>query len=540
MNRAGMQNCITIVAIVSCAICGQDIPVFPGAEGFGTLTAAGRAGDIIRVTNLNPTGPDSFHEAVTSEGRRTVVFEVGGIIDMRSLGGQIRIRNPHMTIAGQTAPRPGITLLGYGLHISTHDILVQHLAIRIGDHDGPGGSGRHCFYVDGSRSNHAANVVIDHCSMTWSTNKNISTWTNGDDYTHDITVSNCIISECLNCSGYHYEGCHSKGFLLGDFCRRVTMKTTLLSHNFDRNPSMKGGSESQIVNNVVYNPEYVAMVCTGSSYDGDTLVKASVVGNVLKAGPTTHLHYGALLGFELVNNLDSRFYVADNQGSANYYAPNLLYPTHKPEQAPAQCFVNTPEEAVWTEPMTVIPTDQVMDHVLANCGYRPAQSDYIDQRIVNDVVNTTGGIIDHISEVGGYPDFPPTQREFIVPNNPDADDDDDGYTNLEEILHEMAADVEFPGRVAVRNYRELEKLQRPSNAFTIHKRGMRLEFECKNQRDAPALLFSANGTMLGRTKPDASGKYSLPLSRIQPGYYIVLIKSGDNVPGQRTAYMHVQ
>jgi hypothetical protein len=108
------------------------IPVFPGAEGFGTTTGAGRGGEVRLVTTLANDGPGSFREAVQMSGPRVVVFEVGGVI---ALLNNIRVTEPYLTIAGQTAPDPGITLIGGGLVVSTHDVLVQHLRSRPGDRD---------------------------------------------------------------------------------------------------------------------------------------------------------------------------------------------------------------------------------------------------------------------------------------------------------------------------------------------------------------------------------------------------------------------
>src|SRR3989344_3574158 len=112
-----------------------NLPVFPGAQGFGTNTIAGRGGQIIKVTNLNDTGPGSLRAAVEASGPRIVVFEVSGTI---TLSRDVSIANPYITIAGQTAPSPGITLKNFGISPSTHDILIQHIRVRVGDQGGNG------------------------------------------------------------------------------------------------------------------------------------------------------------------------------------------------------------------------------------------------------------------------------------------------------------------------------------------------------------------------------------------------------------------
>jgi hypothetical protein len=106
------------------------LPVFPGAIGFGSTTVAGRGGQVLKVINLNPSGPGSLHAAVSASGPRVVVFEVSGTIRITS---DMVIQNPYITIAGQTAPSPGILIRGAALTIATHDVLVQHIRVRAGD-----------------------------------------------------------------------------------------------------------------------------------------------------------------------------------------------------------------------------------------------------------------------------------------------------------------------------------------------------------------------------------------------------------------------
>src|SRR5215470_4024198 len=106
-------------------------PVFPGAQGFGIETPAGRGGRILRVTNLNSEGPGSLRAAIETKGPRIVVFEVAGVIDLNMK--PLTISEPFITIAGQTAPTPGITIVRAGIDIATHDILLQHIRVRMGD-----------------------------------------------------------------------------------------------------------------------------------------------------------------------------------------------------------------------------------------------------------------------------------------------------------------------------------------------------------------------------------------------------------------------
>src|SRR4029078_7682517 len=142
-------------------LCGQAVPAqelaFPCAAWWGAVTAGGRGGKILRVTNLNADGPGSFKAALDAKGPRIVVFEVGGVIDMGRR--EINIREPYLTIAGQTAPSPGITLVKTGMNVRTHDVIVRHIRIRSGADGQPKRSG---WEPDAFGTVSAYNVIVDH------------------------------------------------------------------------------------------------------------------------------------------------------------------------------------------------------------------------------------------------------------------------------------------------------------------------------------------------------------------------------------------
>ena len=115
------------------------LPIIPGAAGFGINTPAGSGRHlqiprttVYKVTNLNTSGPGSLAAGLEAEGPRVVVFEVSGNIDFRPYRA-LAIKNPYLTVAGQTAPSPGITLVGCELHVNAHDVLLQHIRVRVGD-----------------------------------------------------------------------------------------------------------------------------------------------------------------------------------------------------------------------------------------------------------------------------------------------------------------------------------------------------------------------------------------------------------------------
>ena len=145
------------------------ILAFADAMGWAATTKGGRGGKIIKVTNLKKDGVGSFKNAVESHEPRIIVFEVGGIIDLD--GSVIVLRNPYITIMGQTAPDPGITLIRGGMSIQTHEIIIQHIRVRPGENKQPKKSG---WEVDGINTNGAHHVIIDHCSFSWATDENLS------------------------------------------------------------------------------------------------------------------------------------------------------------------------------------------------------------------------------------------------------------------------------------------------------------------------------------------------------------------------------
>ena len=167
---------------------------FPGAVGWAATTPGGRGGAIIRVTNLNADGPGSFTAAVTAKGPRIVVFEVGGVIDFGRK--EIDIREPFLTVAGQTAPSPGITIIKGGINIRANDVVVRHIRIRTG---ADGQAKRSGWEADAINTVSAHRVIVDHCTMSWAIDENMSAsgprfkgsnvaeWRNGT--SKDITFS---------------------------------------------------------------------------------------------------------------------------------------------------------------------------------------------------------------------------------------------------------------------------------------------------------------------------------------------------------------
>ena len=170
--------------------------VMAQALGFGTETRGGLDGRVVKVTTLANDGPGSLRAAVAEEGPRVIVFEVAGVIALES---KLVIGKPWITIAGQTAPTPGVTITQAGFVVKTHDVVIEHLKFRIGDGPGPDAQNRDAIAIDGSKdgTRDVFNVVIDNCSVSWAIDEGVQVYRKG---VRDVTIRDSIIA--ANLSGF--------------------------------------------------------------------------------------------------------------------------------------------------------------------------------------------------------------------------------------------------------------------------------------------------------------------------------------------------
>jgi pectate lyase len=388
-------------------------------NGIFTNTKGGEGGKIIRVTNLQSSGEGSFREAVSMAGPRIIVFEVGGVINLDKE--HITIDEPHITIAGQTAPSPGITFIRGSIIIYSHDVIIRHIMIRPGDAGQPKKSG---WEPDGMTTvgGNAYNVLIDHCSATWSVDENISVsgpvpniW---DSTSHRVIISNCLIAEGLS-NSTHSSGEHSKGSLIHDNCRDITVVRNLYADNNQRNPYFKTASTGIIANNLIYNPGVHAIRThwVKAEWEGapePPFAKISIVGNVLIPGNNTQTN-----AFIIGDHAD--LYIKDNLIKENKTGIPMTSGTFNEIKNPP----------VWHNELEIMDPEKVMEYVLSHAGARPAYRDPIDQRIINSVYEKTGKIIDSQEEVGGYPAYDSVYRKLQIPED-----------KVQEWLAKMAREVE--------------------------------------------------------------------------------------------------
>ncbi len=384
--------------------------VFP----FGIGTTGGVDGQVIKVTNLNKKGPGSLRAALETEGARIVVFEVGGVIDLGWRG--MTIREPHLTIAGQTAPSPGITLIKGGIVIRTHDVIIQHIAVRPGNPIKEGikrwESDAITTSAHGDAQGKVYNIVIDHCSGTWASDENMTVSgpqdSKGHVTTHDVFFRHCIIAEGL-LHATHPKGAHSRGSLVMDGCSRIAYVGNLFAHNNQRHPLFKGGSSGILVNNLIVNPgnRCIDMISTGHrKHLGKPVV--SVIGNVMIPGKNTRT------GFF-------------NARGDIYARGNFVLKSGK--KHPVKNYGKT--QRVWADSIAPLPADDVREFVLKNAGARPADRDPVDARIIRDCRSGKGRIINTQDQVGGFPRHKMTRRKLTVPKK-----------DIQKWLKQMAKKVE--------------------------------------------------------------------------------------------------
>jgi pectate lyase len=392
---------------------------FPGAEGWAATTPGGRGGRIIKVTTLAASGPGSLREAIEAKGPRIVVFEVGGVIDLDH--GFFAIEEPFITVAGQTAPSPGITIIrGMGVGIITHDVIVQHVRVRPGDAGERKAGG---WLSDGIRTERGAHdVIIDHCTLAWATDKNLAV--SGDRFqgstpdewrantSHRITVSNNIIAEGLSLST-HWKVEHSKGALIHDNVTDLTIVGNLFAHNYERNPLFKGGVRGVIVNNFIYDPGPRAIHYNLIADDwGDRpyqLGQMVAVGNVVRAGPSTPTPV-AFLEIGGAGNLE--YYARDNIAVDQLGRPLPMQGRYTTARA---LVIEVRKPPLWPDGLEAMPAADVEVAILKSAGARPWDRDYQDARLIADVSEGRGKIIDSQEEVHGYLEAKSTRRDF----NPD-------------------------------------------------------------------------------------------------------------------------
>lgn len=401
----------------------EEAYAFPGAEGFGRKVTGGRGGKVLFVTNLEDSGPGSLRSAVQSSGSRYVVFNVSGTIELKSA---LKIRNNNITIAGQTAPGDGICIKNYPVEVSADNVIIRFLRFRMGDEAQQ--------EADALGGRFHKNIIIDHCSMSWSTDECVSFYAN-----ENTTIQWCIVSESLR-NSVHVKGAHGYGGIWGG--RYASFHHNLLAHHDSRNPRLgeeagKSFALTDLVdlrNNVIYNWG------SNSCYGGEAM-NVNIVNCYYKPGPASK-NRERIISIDKnkdpaseIYNRWGKFYIDGNyiEGSERASEDNWTYGVYNQFHS-SYGIVSDEEKAVMrlSSPHTIennVKThtaQEAYDRVLDYAGASMIR-DAVDIRIIENVRTGTytaegsngssKGIIDSQCDVGGWPEL----KSTVSPTDTDND-----------------------------------------------------------------------------------------------------------------------
>ena len=477
------------------------IPSFPGAEGGGMFTFGGRGGKVLTVTNLQDSGRGSFRWACEQGGARIIVFNVAGIIRLKT---PIIVRAPYVTIAGQTAPGDGVCIAGQSFQVNTHDVIVRYMRFRRGNTDV-------WYREDSFGGNPVGNIMIDHCSCEWGLDENISFYRHmfslGDKFgnrkepTVNVTIQNTISAKALDTYN------HAFGSTIGG--ENTTFMRNMWADNTGRNPSIGWGGVFNFINNVVYN--WYHRTADGGEYS----TMSNFINNYYKPGPVTqkdkpvghrivksesrsvnlfpYPQYGRVFASGNIMEGDEAVTRDNWNGGIQINDATDTIPTL------VKAMMCSKEPFVMPY-LSIMPAQQAYNWVLDHVGATLPKRDLVDQRVIDEVrtgkvyyvkklpkKNPYGdlwglspksqakdgtfkyrrlgndsykqGIITDICQMGGYPlykgksykdsdgDGMPDDWEIangLNPNDPsDANKDctGDGYTNIEKYINGISTKV---------------------------------------------------------------------------------------------------
>lgn len=408
---------------------------FPTAEGQGKYVTGGRGGQIIYVTNLNDSGAGSLRAAVAASGPRTVLFKVSGIIALNS---NLSINNDNITIAGQTAPGDGICIKNYTVVVNANNVIIRYMRFRMGDEA--------INENDAINGRNKSNIIIDHCSMSWSTDECASFYDNTN-----FTMQWCVLSESLRVS-VHEKGTHGYGGIWGG--KGASFHHNLLAHHDSRNPRFCGSRYSNqpdlelidFRNNVLYNWG------SNSGYAGEG-GRYDMVNNYYKPGPATKSGVSARIFSPNADNGSNAqpagvwgtFYVSGNymNGSTTVTNDNWVGMHPNPSSKSKSELKSDTEfnAGSISTSLATVAYDKVLNYAGASLV-----RDAVDTRIVSETLNgtytytgsngSTNGLIDTQSDVGGWP----TYNSSTAPTDTDNDGMPDTWEASNGLNSNSAAD----------------------------------------------------------------------------------------------------
>lgn len=406
-----LHHLFGVIALI-CAV--SLLPLAASAQS-ADPTQGGRGGRIIRVTTLAKDGPGSLAEALAAKGPRIIVFEVGGVIDFER--SSVAITEPFFTIAGQTAPSPGITIVRGGIDLKTHDAVLSHIRIMTGVDGQALFSG---WEADAFSTVSAYNVLVEHCSFLWGIDENMSAsgprftgttlaeWRQGT--SHNIVFRENLAAEGL-ANASHPKGEHSKGSLIHDNATGIVFYRNVWAHNVERSPLLKGGVQALMVNNLIYNPQHravhynlMALEWAGQPYVTGEL---TAVSNVLRGGNDTDAGTPFLM---LGGDGDLKYYGRDNRAVDRH---GLNLPEFGRYGETRAKLIRAKAPLMSLSSYRVLPALELETSLLSSVGSRPWDRAPDDIRVLFFVAEGRGDIIDDEREVGGFPKVTATRAAFV-------------------------------------------------------------------------------------------------------------------------------
>lgn len=521
----------------------KETPAFPGAEGGGKYVTGGRGGKVIYVTNLNDSGAGSLRAAIAESGPRIVVFKVSGTIKLES---ELGITD-NITIAGQTAPGGGITLRDYNVTVRGNNVIVRYLRFRMGDVK--------AVESDAFGGRFQKNIIVDHCSMSWSTDECVSFYQN-----ENFTLQWSIISESLK-NSVHDKGAHGYGGIWGG--KKASFHHNLLAHHDSRNPRLGEYANDvfaltdmvDLRNNVIYN-------WGGNSCYGGDAMNVNMVNNYWKPGPGTGnstkeriVSTGRILDVTSpLYGIWGKYYVDGNfvAGSTRATQDNWTYGVYSQfhgSQLPVSQADKDDLKIEAPHPFGEITThsatkayELVLDHAGANL-FRDA----VDKRAVDDarsgtasIMNggngSTNGFIDTQTAAGGWPELPTedapvdtdgdgmpdtweTEKGLNPANSADGNLKtlDTGYTNIEVYINNIVKQItdKQNGTLAVNEYSQ------KANLFYVYPTVGKNKITLKSIIDYDTVsIISAAGVVVKQIQTTGM-ETNIAVSDLPDGIYII-------------------
>ncbi len=546
---------LLLTSIISTNVVKSEVPAFPGAWGGGMYTTGGRGGAVYYVNTLadNNTGNSvtkegSLRWCISQSGARTILFKVSGLINLTS---RLNIKNGNLTIAGQSAPGDGICLKGNEVSVDADNVIIRFMRFRMGDINN--------VESDAIWGRYRKNIIIDHCSMSWSVDECSSFYSNSN-----FTMQWCILSESLKVS-VHDKGSHGFCGLWGG--KNATFHHNLMAHHDSRNPRYNGWKRDGLDytnpfeeermdfrNNVIYN------YGSNGGYGGESAGKYNVVNNYYRPGAATS---SSVTGRFLQIDIDKGTTVILPRHGKFYVAGNIIHNNTSVNSNNRNGIRNNTgfplDTCLVKEPYVVLPIMQhtaakAFDKVVAFAG-ASLKRDTIDARIARETrtgtytytgsKGGTKGIIDTQSDVGGWPEYNslPAPADSDIDGIPDGwldancpgkkakDVNSEGYTYLEVYLNSLVSSIienQDSETVISGILLPMVNIESPK-AFYV--KGLNaIQIVAPDDFDE-LFLFSIDGKITGHVKLSRTKAHIFDCSNMNKGVYIVKIKYTNGFSG---------